>query len=87
MQVKERGNSSPPGVRRSTITLPGVPGASGTRFTRTGSQGRLDEYDIILATGPFEYEVSVFTSNRTLSQASFVAAVRGYYHRIARLSE
>ena len=76
--------STPPGVRRSNFTLPGIPGAQGTRLTQTGSQERLDEYDVIFVAGPFEYEVNVFTPNRVPSQSSFVAAVRHYYHRLPR---
>jgi D-alanyl-D-alanine carboxypeptidase len=74
---------TPPGVKRTTFTLPAVPGARGTRLVRTRSHGRLVEYGVAFIAGRFEYEVNVFTPNGAPTQASFIAAVTSYYHRLA----
>jgi hypothetical protein len=76
-------HSTPPGVRRREFAVPGIPGARGTRLSRSGSQ-RLDEYDVVFVAGPYTYEVNVFTPNGAPSQASFIAAMADYYHRLAR---
>ena len=86
MVVKKHGSRTPPGVRRRAFTLTAVPGARGTRLTQSRSRGRLVEYDVLFIAGPFEYEVNVFTSTEAPSQASFIAAVTSYYHRLARSS-
>ena len=83
MVVKKHGSRTPPGVRRRAFTLPAVPGARGTRLTQSRSRGRLVEYDVVFVADPFEYEVNVFTSTEAPSQASFIAAVTSYYHRLA----
>ena len=83
MVVKKHGSRTPPGVRRGAFTLPAVAGARGTRLTQSRSHGRLIEYDVVFVAGPFEYEVNVFTSTEAPSQASFIAAVTSYYHRLA----
>lgn len=74
---------TPPGVERTAFTLPAVPGARCTRLVQTRSHGRVVEYDALFVAGPFEYEVSVFTSTGAPSQAGLVAAVTSYYHRLA----
>lgn len=81
--IRER-HSIPSGVRRREFTVPGIPGARGTRLTQSRPQQRLDEYDVVFVAGPFTYEANVFTPNGVPSQASFVAAVGDYYHRLAR---
>jgi hypothetical protein len=75
------GRTEPPGVTQTPLTIPGVPGAIGLHTWGQTRQGRLDEYDALLARGRYLQEVDIYALSRDLPHALATHQIAEYFNR------